>query len=391
MKKPDISASERVGVWIVGARGSVATTVIAGAAALSSGLQDATGLVSETPPLHRASLPALDSLVFGGHDVTGFPLLKHAEKLAEGGVIPTRLLAAVSGALEAAESRVRPGFDPAGDEDPATAVDRVRTDIRSFNESVGADRVVVVNLSSTEPISPEDPAHLSWPALERALSEGREVLPPSSLYAAAAFLEGCSFIEFTPSTGPRLPALDELARHAGVPYAGADGKTGESLVRAALGPMFATRSLRVRSWSGTNILGGGDGATLADRERADSKLRSKTLGLQHLLGPEVETPLHIDYVADMGDWKTAWDHISFEGFLGVRMKMQFTWEGCDSALAAPLVIDLVRFIASAHRSGRSGAVPELGFFFKQPLTEDTPPELAAQYALLCRLAADLGA
>ena len=38
----------------------------------------------------------------------------------------------------------------------------------------------------------------------------------------------------------------------------------------------------------------------------------------------------------MGEWKTAWDHIVFEGFLGVRMKLQFTWEGCDSALAAPL-------------------------------------------------------
>ena len=32
----------------------------------------------------------------------------------------------------------------------------------------------------------------------------------------------------------------------------------------------------------------------------------------------------------MGEWKTAWDHIVFEGFLGVRMKLQFTWEGCDS-------------------------------------------------------------
>ena len=42
----------------------------------------------------------------------------------------------------------------------------------------------------------------------------------------------------------------------------------------------------------------------------------------------------------MGEWKTAWDHIVFEGFLGIRMKLQFTWEGCDSALAAPLLLDL---------------------------------------------------
>ena len=44
----------------------------------------------------------------------------------------------------------------------------------------------------------------------------------------------------------------------------------------------------------------------------------------------------------MGDWKTAWDHIHFQGFLGTKMILQFTWQGCDSLLAAPLVIDLAR-------------------------------------------------
>ena len=58
----------------------------------------------------------------------------------------------------------------------------------------------------------------------------------------------------------------------------------------------------------------------------------------------------------MGEWKTAWDHIVFEGFLGVRMKLQFTWEGCDSTLAAPLLLDLMRLMALALERGERGAL-----------------------------------
>jgi len=49
------------------------------------------------------------------------------------------------------------------------------------------------------------------------------------------------------------------------------------------------------------------------------------------------------------------------------MTLQFTWQGCDSALAAPLVLDLVRLVSAAHEAGRSGPLPELAFFFKDPI------------------------
>jgi len=86
-------------------------------------------------------------------------------------------------------------------------------------------------------------------------------------------------------------------------------------------------------------------------------------------------------VEDMGDWKTAWDHVSFEGFLGTRMTMQFTWQGCDSALAAPLVLDMVRLLARAHRVGEIGPVGALGFFFKDPIGA-TDHSLSAQWQAL---------
>lgn len=134
--------------------------------------------------------------------------------------------------------------------------------------------------------------------------------------------------------------------------------------------MFARRALTVRSWSGTNLLGGGDGAALADPTRAAAKIRSKDRLLREQLGGPVAGGVHIHELPDLGEWKTAWDHITFEGFLGARMTLQFTWQGCDSALAAPLVLDLARFTALAHRAGRSGPLRELGFYFKDPVGSD---------------------
>ena len=49
------------------------------------------------------------------------------------------------------------------------------------------------------------------------------------------------------------------------------------------------------------------------------------------------------------------------------MSLQFTWDGYDSALAAPLVLDLARLAAGALAAGESGALGALGFFFKDPL------------------------
>jgi myo-inositol-1-phosphate synthase len=218
-------------------------------------------------------------------------------------------------------------------------------------------------------------------ALRRKLG----ILPPSSLYALAAIEQGAAFVDFTPSAGARIPALEVLAERHGVPLGGSDGKTGETLLKSALAPMFASRALRVRSWAGANLLGGGDGEALADPVRAQSKLNSKARSVEEILGYPVEQTVRIDNIKDLGEWKTAWDHISFEGFLGVRMKLQFTWEGCDSALAAPLVLDLARLASLALGRGSAGVVPELGFFFKDP-AGTTEHALERQYAILAEWA-----
>ncbi|GAA3986926.1 inositol-3-phosphate synthase [Streptomyces plumbiresistens] len=358
-----VSAS-RVGVWLIGARGSVATTVVAGCAAVSAGLHPPTGLVTETPEFADSGLPALANLVFGGHDTLDCPLPKRAEALAAGGVLPYGLTAAIGAELTAADREIRPGGPAPGDtrsQDELIAV--FAADIRDFVRRRDLDRAVVVNVASTEPAA-----------------TGTD-LPPSSLYAAAALRAGCPYVNFTPSTGLHHPALAPLAASSGLPYAGRDGKTGQTLLRSVLGPMFRQRALAVRAWSGTNLLGGGDGAALADPAAAAAKNAGKERVLADTLGSVPEGEVHIDDVPVLGDWKTAWDHIAFDGFLGARMILQTTWQGCDSALAAPLVLDLARLAARAHERGLTGSMTELGFYFKDPVGEG-PSALGEQYAAL---------
>jgi myo-inositol-1-phosphate synthase len=137
-----------------------------------------------------------------------------------------------------------------------------------------------------------------------------------------------------------------------------------------------------------NVLGGGDGVALAEPERACGKLGSKALGLEAMLGYDVEPPVRIVYVRDIREWKTAWDRMCLEGFLGTRMQMYFIWEGCDSALAAPWVLDLARLTAYVHARGQKGALAPLAFFFKDPL-ETSEHRLDGHFAILCEWVTNL--
>jgi myo-inositol-1-phosphate synthase len=131
--------------------------------------------------------------------------------------------------------------------------------------------------------------------------------------------------------------------------------------------MFAARNLEVLSWVGHNIFGNLDGLVLEDPASKAAKIKGKDQLLGPILGYDPQSLVSIEYIASMGDRKTAWDHIHFRGFLGTPMTLQFTWQGCDSLLAAPLVWDLVRLVERSWRGGEKGLLVHLGSFFKRPL------------------------
>lgn len=377
-------APRRVGLWFIGACGGVASTSALGLSALARGLTPTTGLVTALPQFAALDLDDPANIVLGGHDIRQATFLSAVRELrARSNVFDERTIAACAPDLEAWSANIRPGVvyrpnpaitaladrpDVRTARTPREAIDAVQTDLRAFKAEHKLDQLVVVNAASTEPPFVEGDEQKSLerllPALDRP-SPG--ALPGSSVYAFAAIDAGFPFVNMTPSRGATLPAIEELARKRNVPHAGQDLKTGETLIKSVLAPLFARRNLKVLSWVGHNILGNRDGLVLADPENKASKVKSKDALLGELLGYRPQSIVSIEYVESLDDWKTAWDHIHFEGFLGTKMTLQFTWQGCDSILAAPLVIDLVRLAAVAQRRGEGGVMPHLACFFKSPI------------------------
>jgi len=442
---PAGGSGTRLGLWLIGAAGNVAATVAIGLAALRRGLATPIGLVTADPAFDGLGLVSPADIVLGGHDVRGQGVLETARAMQLGsGVFGDGLLDRVAADLAAYQREIRAGYmagDPSPDrrrrevvhdqrrdreeaggrdQNPArnrradaqhrlivgaarhpmkscdaqkpaagagtlqAEIDRLARDIRDFAARHRCERVVVINVASTEaPIEPR-PEHRNWKALSAAMLHvpsspirrggqapgGRHagaILPPSSIYALAAIEAGCPYLNFTPSTGVDIPAIAAHAAARGVPIMGSDGKTGETLLKSALAPMFRHRALRILSWDGHNILGNRDGAVLADPAVKASKLRTKDGVVASALGYDTDTTVSIQHVPSLDDWKIAWDHVHFQGFLGVKMSLQFTWQGCDSILAAPLVIDLARLAEFHARTGKGGVMRHLACFFKRPM------------------------
>lgn len=380
-----MSQERRVGLWLIGAYGGVATTAALGLAALRRGLMGSTSLVTALPLFEGVDLDQPGQFVVGGHDVRRTGYRQAIRDFQERSNVFSPAL--VEGCLETLDEwaeNVRPGtvlntgatIEGMADlpeahrfRDPRSVVDRVQQDLRDFQARHHLDQVVVVNVASTEPPFPLRDAHQSLEALTRPheCTHGEAILPASSLYAWAAIDLGWPYINFTPSLGASFPAIQELAQQRGAAFGGKDGKTGETLLKTVLAPMFALRNLRVLSWVGHNIFGNRDGQVLNDPANKASKVQTKDQVVSSVLGYKPQTHVSIEYIESLDDWKTAWDHIHFQGFLGVKMMMQFTWQGCDSILAAPLVLDAARLALLAQRRGEAGVMRHLACFFKSPM------------------------
>jgi myo-inositol-1-phosphate synthase len=388
----------RTGVWLIGAKGGVASTATVGLVALRKGLIANAGLVSELPDFAHLGLASWEQFVVAGHEIRDVRLYDEALRMHnESRAIDIGLLSKCKSELKRIDKLIRPGTilnvgptigSLAGDEAkrvkerPRQAIERIQHDLRSFSQQQKLEHVIVVNVSSTEP--PVDAAAFPgrWAELDNFIDKpGSTKLPASSLYAIAALDLGCSYINFTPSLGSSLSAIDELARDRGTRHMGYDGKTGETLLKSVLAPMFRKRNLNVMSWVGHNIFGNMDARVLDDPVNKQAKVTSKDRLLGQILGYTPQTLVTIERIDSMGDWKTAWDHVHFAGFLGTPMTFQFTWQGCDSLLAAPLVLDLVRFTERARRSGDIGQLTFLASFFKSPLGV-VDQDFAAQYQML---------
>lgn len=371
---------DRIGVAIVGVNGAVASTVIAGVELMKRGLAPRLGMITERTDAHMAEaitdqldMVPLEGLVFGGWD------LKFAN-VYEGAlhhkVLPAHVLEAIRPELE----RVRPWSAVFGKsyvqnltgENVVSATNfrkqiaDLERDLETFKKDNGLDRLVVVNLASTESYTELQPGHRDLKAFEAALDANDPAITPAMRYFYVANKLHAPYCNFTP-TLTNIPALAAHATEMGNPYAGMDGKTGQTLLKTALAPMFRVRRLLIDGWYSTNVLGNSDGMVLDSPGSNKTKVLSKAAVLDSIVGYHVENhQVHIHYYKPRGDAKEAWDNIDIIGFAGVPMQIKVNFLCQDSALAAPLVIDLVRLLDVAKLKGERGIQRQLSVFFKSP-------------------------
>jgi myo-inositol-1-phosphate synthase len=384
--------SEKLGVLVVGAGGAVASTVIGGVLLMKKGLVPKLGMLTETEVGQKLPLAAVEDLEFGGWDIRTTNLFEAAK---HHGVIPRHLLPDIEEELSALHpwpSMVSPTF--LGGDLGDNAVDGtsyrdqlrlMRAQVEAFRKERGVDRTVIVNLASTERHTQISDVHLTPEAFEAGLDANDPRISPAMRYLYLAITMDVPHVNFTPSLS-NIPALDTLSQKRGVPIAGEDGKTGQTLLKTVLAPAFAVRQLLVQGWYSTNILGNNDGRVLDDPASNKTKVTSKLGVLDNILGYGVDDhQVHIHYYRPRGDAKEAWDNIDLLGFLGEPMQVKVNFLCKDSILAAPLVLDLARLIDVAHRVGECGVQRQFSVFFKAPYRVEGEPvvhDLFEQFRML---------
>jgi myo-inositol-1-phosphate synthase len=393
----------RLGVLLPGL-GAVSTTLIAGIHLIGKGLARPFGSITQmqkirlgkrtnprfVPIKELVPLAEPSDLVFGAWDI--FPDNAY-EAARAAGVLPPEMLENVRPELEAVapwpgvfdRSYVR-RLDGKHVKTAATKrhlADALMKDIQEFRSLHRLERAVAVWCASTETFLEAGPTHQTLAAFEKGLERNAPEISPSMIYAYAAISSGVPFANGAPNLCVDIPALTELAKEKGIPIAGKDFKTGQTLMKTIIAPGLKARMLGLQGWFSTNILGNRDGEVLDDPGSFRTKELSKASVLDAILQPEIYRELYgdyfhkirIEYYPPRGDAKEGWDNIDIFGWLGQPMQIKLNFLCRDSILAAPVVLDLTLFLDLARRAGLSGIQEWLSFYFKSPMSRpDLKPE-----------------
>ena len=229
-------------------------------------------------------------------------------------------------------------------------MDVVRKNIRDFKSDNGLDKVVLLWTANTERFAAvEEGVNDTAENLLDSIKRGEAEISPSTVFAVASVLEGCTYINGSPQN-TFVPGVVELARQHKVFVAGDDFKSGQTKMKSVLVDFLVSAGIKPVSIVSYNHLGNNDGKNLS----APSQFRSKEISKSNVvddmvasnrtLFDEDEHPDHvvvIKYVPYVADSKRAMDEYTSEIFMGGKntIVMHNTCE--DSLLATPLIYDLV--------------------------------------------------
>ena len=368
--------SRKVGVVFVGLGGCIGNTVALGCKLVGEHLRSGRGLLTAHPDFDALDLVALGDIVFGGWDMSpadGYAAGTVHRSLKKKDVEAVRGFAAglspwpaITGPFDATP---RVGdTNISASQHPAEQFDEVKKSIHQFRRENNLDHIVLGFVCS--PLLPVDftEVHLEEGALRDGIEAGSAEITSLMIYALAAVDCGCSIFDFTANQTFEMPAIVKAAEDGGVPFAGSDGRSGQTILKSTLAEMLRKRDIKVDGWYSTNILGNNDGAVLSYPDRNTLKMAGKKQVLAPVLGyDDFAHAVDITYYPPRGDNKEFWDNVDIVGFLDMPMTFKINWMGRDSILAAPPILDLIRLLELADRVDRHGLQSQLDIFFKHPL------------------------
>ena len=313
MKENIKPATGRLGVLVVGVGGAVSTTMITGTLAARKGLAKPIGSITQMATIRMENndeklikdvvpLADLNDIVFGGWDIfpdNAYEAAMYAEVLKEKDLnLVKEELQAIKPMPAAFDHNFAKRLNGTYIKQAATRwemVEQLREDIRNFKAANNCERIAVLWAASTEIYVPLCKEHESLAALEEAMkANNTEVVSPSMCYAYAAIAEGAPFIMGAPNLCVDTPAMWEFSKKMNVPISGKDFKSGQTLMKTVLAPMFKTRMLGVSGWFSTNILGNRDGEVLDQPENFKTKEVSKLSVIDNIFEPEKYPDLYGD-------------------------------------------------------------------------------------------------
>ena len=362
-------------ILVAGAKGAIGSTLAVAIETLKKNPEKILGSLTT----HKEHLKAFmaDDIEIAGWDRATENL---ADAIKKHGVLPDHLWQAFMESLN--RITIKPA--PSNNLSLSEQVEQLTADIRSFQKANEDARLVLVNLLPAGRMHELSGVN----SLEELYSNRIAVDLPDIAYVLAAVMAKVPVVNFTPNE-VEIPVVVDIAKENGVAISGKDGKTGQTFLKLVLASALKARNLYVNGWYSLNILGNADGLNLMNPDNAAGKLVNKTDILDEILGYAVgekyEGPSHkvqIDYYPPRGDSKEAWDVVDFEGLFGLPMSLRLNLLGRDSILAAPMVLDLARWMAALQRIGRKGLVPELAFYYKKAVGGNTLFTFQEQIAAL---------
>ncbi len=204
-------------------------------------------------------------------------------------------------------------------------------------------------------------------------------------YAEQALRAGCGYVNCIPVFIAKDPRWRERFSGRGVPLIGDDVKSqvGATIVHRVLANLFRERGVRVDRTYQLNFGGNSDFQNMLERDRLQSKKRSKTDAVVSQLDDKLsDDDAHVgpsDYVPWLSDRK--WCYIRIEGttFGNLPLNCELKLEVWDLPNSAGVVIDAIRCAKLALDRGIGGALlGPASYFMKSPPEQYTDYEARAR-------------